>query len=829
MELLAPAGNLEAGVAAFHYGADAVYLGMRDFSARADADNFTLDDLGVLLGIAHQDSERPRKVYVAVNTLVEEAELPGLIALLAQLRDLAVDALIIQDLAVYDIVQEHFPEFELHASTQMAIHNLAGAKQAHEMGFKRVIAARELTLAELGEMTDIPNLELEVFVHGALCYAYSGLCLLSACLRGGSGNRGDCAYVCRNSFKVHDATGALIDQSAPMSMKDLALPELITALRQSGVASLKIEGRKKTPLYVAAVTNYYRKLIDGTFAPGEQACCERDIKTIFSRPWTTLYARNAHMAAVTDPHTVGPRGAEVGTVAAFCPGEPDRIRFVVKNQGIERHDGLQIEVPEREKPFGFGIDDLRVFSQRSNESGVAAFSAEPESTVEVALPPEHPPIPVGARISCSSSQAVKRSYDWPTPRPSLCRSRYPVYFELQISPRELVVISQPCAGPRELTDIRTNMILDEPLAPARQPEKIADTAQSCFAKLGDTTFTLADLRVSNPDGLFVPTSLLNEIRRRAAQDVQDALDNDLSELTDTVTEAVNNWQPPPATTGAAPAWAIKIDRVFFLNLFSDNDLARLDEVIFAIGRTPANDVPDALAELERQLGGRNRIRLALPAISRDNGSTNWVSLIASLFRSGWRRWELSNIGAWQLFSEAGASPRNLNLSADWPMHVCNHLAAKALLDLNLRRVTLSPEDRWDNWLALVKKLGPCVDVPVYQDTPLALSATCVMNSLKGFCPGKKNCDFTTLSLTSRRDEKLVAINDHCQSVIISERPLDLSGHLHELRRQGAGRFRADFLWRDYAPTAVLDIWRKLQLDEADSNAWTANLFRDTNA
>jgi len=509
MELLAPAGNLEAGVAAFHYGADAVYLGMRDFSARADADNFTLDDLGVLLGIAHQDSERPRKVYVAVNTLVEEAELPGLIALLAQLRDLEVDALIIQDLAVYDIVQEHFPEFELHASTQMAIHNLAGAKQAHEMGFKRVIAARELTLAELGEMTDIPNLELEVFVHGALCYAYSGLCLLSACLRGGSGNRGDCAYVCRNSFKIHDATGALIDQSAPMSMKDLALPELITALRQSGVASLKIEGRKKTPLYVAAVTNYYRKLIDGSFAPGEQACCERDIKTIFSRPWTTLYARNAHMAAVTDPHTVGPRGAEVGTVAAFCPGEPDRIRFVVKNQGIERHDGLQIEVPEREKPFGFGIDDLRIFSQRSNESGVAAFSAEPESTVEVALPPEHPPIPVGARISCSSSQAVKRSYDWPTPRPSLCRSRYPVYFELQISPRELVVISQPCAGPRELTDIRTNMILDEPLAPARQPEKIADTAQSCFAKLGDTTFTLADLRVSNPDGLFVPTSLLN--------------------------------------------------------------------------------------------------------------------------------------------------------------------------------------------------------------------------------------------------------------------------------------------------------------------------------
>ncbi|NMA45704.1 MAG: U32 family peptidase [Lentisphaerae bacterium] len=829
MELLAPAGNLEAGVGAFHYGADAVYLGMREFSARADADNFTLDELSVLLGIAHQDRVRPRRVYVAINTLVKEAELPGLIDLLAQLRDLAVDALIIQDLALYSIIQEHFPEFELHASTQMAIHNLAGARQAHEMGFRRVIAARELTLAELGEMCDIPNLELEVFVHGALCYAYSGLCLLSACLRGGSGNRGDCAYICRNSFKVQDANGALIDQCAPMSMKDLALPELIPSLRRCGVASLKIEGRKKTPLYIAAMTNYYRKLMDGTFAPDEQARCERDIKTIFSRPWTTLYTRNARSAAVTTPYSSGPSGVEVGTVAAVTPGTPDRLRFVLKNQGIERYDGLQIELPEREKPFGFGIEDLRVFSQRGHESGSAAFSAEPESTIEVALPAEHPPIPVGARISCSSSQAVKRSYDWPTPRPSLCRSRHPVYFELKIAPRELLVISQPCAGPRELSDIRSSMTLDEPLAPARQPEKVVATAESCFAKLGDTTFTLADLRVSNPQGLFVPTSLLNELRRRAAQDVQDALDKDLGELTSKVIAAIDAWQPPKATASATPAWAIKIDRVFYLNLFSDKELARLDEVIFAIGRTPVNEIPDALTELERLLGGRNRIRLALPAISRDNGSTNWAALIANLFRSGWRRWELSNLGAWQLFSEAGASPRNLNLTADWPMLVCNHLAAKTLLDMNVQRVTLSPEDRWDNWLALLKKLGVCVDVPVYQDTPLALSATCIMNSLKGFCPGKKHCDFTTLTLSSRRDERLVAINDHCQSVIISERPLDLSGHLHELRRHGAGRFRADFLWRDYAPTTVHDIWRKLQLDEADSSAWTANLFRDINA
>jgi putative protease len=829
MELLAPAGNLEAGIAAFHYGADAVYLGMRHFSARADADNFSLEDLGVLLGIAHQDEKRPRKVYVAVNTLIEEAELPELIAMLAELRDLEVDALIIQDLALYHIVQEHFPEFELHASTQLAIHNLAGAKQAHEMGFKRVIAARELTLAELEAMSDIPNLELEVFVHGALCYAYSGLCLLSACLRGGSGNRGQCAYICRNHYKIHDANGNLVDQGAPMSMKDLALPELIPALQRCGVASLKIEGRKKTPLYVAAVTNYYRKLLDGSFAAGEQARCERDIKIIFSRPWTALYARNARSATVTDPRNVGPRGAEVGTVAAFYPGDPARIRFVLKNQSIERHDGLQIEVPRQEKPFGFPVDELRVFSQRGNESGAAVFCAEAESSVEVTLPPEHPAIPVGAKISCSSSQAVKRSYSWPTPRPTLCRSRYPVYFELRIMPRQLEVISQPCAGPRELSDIRSSMTLEEPLGTARQPEKVAETARSCFAKLGDSSFSLAELRVHNPEGLFVPSSLLNEIRRQAARDVQKALDQDLKELVAKLQRAVGSWQPPSVASKAAPAWAIKIDRAFYLNLFNEQDLTGLDEVVFAIGRTPPEELPETLAELERLLGGRNRIRLALPAISRDNGEIAWQPLVSSLFRSGWRRWELSNLGAWQLFRDAGASPRNLNLSADWPLQVSNHLAARTLLGMNLQRLTLSPEDPWDNWLALLKKLGPYLELPVYQDTPLALSANCILSSSKGFCPGKKNCDFTTLALTSRRDEKLIAINDNCQSVIISERPFDLSGHLQELRRHGASRFRADFLWRDYAPTQVMAIWRKLHDDDSDAQAWTANLFRDTNS
>lgn len=856
MELLAPAGNLEAGIAAFHYGADAVYLGMHDFSARADADNFGLDDLAILMGIAHHNQEWRRKVYVTINTLVQEQELPALIALLAQLRDLEVDALIIQDLALLAIVKEHFPEFELHASTQMAIHNPAGARQAAEMGLKRVIAARELTITEIEQLTAATDAEIEVFVHGALCYSYSGLCLLSAALRGRSGNRGECAYLCRKSFLCQDHTGKTIGQAAPFSMKDLALRDQIPALRAAKVAALKIEGRKKTPLYVAAATNFYRNLMDRTFEDGEEVVSENDLKTIFSRPWTQFHLRSRRAAGVTDPYVAGHRGVDVGTVAAVRPGQPAWLRFVLKNHPLEKHDGLQVEIPGRERPYGFPVDDIRVFSQANASTWTQAFVAEPGATIEVPLPEDCPDLPLNAKICQTSSQAVKQRYEWPTPRPSLCRARYPVYFDLTIEPQCLTVLSQPCAGPRELSDVKTVMALEAPLAPANKPENVLEAAKTCFAKLGDTALTLADLRVSNPDQLFVPTSLLNEVRRRAAEDAQKALDDDLRGLTAAVMAKVSAWQPDTEAIDQTPSWSIKLDRAFYLNAFEPEDLEPLNEVVLALDRAEPNDVLAELAELERILGGRNRIRIALPVICRTSDDHDWTQLVATLFRNGWRRWMLTNLASAEILAEAGANPKNLNLTADWTLYACNRLAAKQLLELGVKRVTLSPEDRFDNWRQIIPVLGPVAEVPVYQDTPLAISAVCAMASLNGICSGKRACNFTSMTLNSRpwevqpsdssdddadddRNDRqdarfasggsdstgLIAINNNCQTVVINSQPLDLAGHLGELRQLGARHFRADFIWRDYAPIAVRDTWRRLRQDAPAPNAWTANFFR----
>ena len=213
-ELLAPAGDIEAAYSAFYFGADAVYLGLRRFSARAEAINFSPEDLDEITAFAHAHQ---KKVYVALNTLMQENELPELMTYLQICADCKVDALITQDIGVARIVKKAFPQLVLHASTQMAIHNLSGALALKKLGFERVVLARELSLAEIRDIQQKSGMEVEVFIHGALCYSYSGLCAFSSMTTARSANRGKCVYSCRDTFKMNGK------HYHPFSMKDLAL------------------------------------------------------------------------------------------------------------------------------------------------------------------------------------------------------------------------------------------------------------------------------------------------------------------------------------------------------------------------------------------------------------------------------------------------------------------------------------------------------------------------------------------------------------------------------------------------------------------------------
>lgn len=252
-ELLIPVGNTEAFHAAVEGGANAIYLGLKNFNARNRASNFGYNQLNALIKVATENNIR---VYITLNTVIKNSEIPELLEVIWSVLKLKATALIIQDWGVYYLLRKHFPNLPIHASTQMANHNSLGAEYSDLMGFERVILARELTFNEIKSIQEKTNIELEVFTHGALCYSFSGMCLFSSFLGGYGANRGHCTQPCRRNFKIDKKEDFIF------SLKDFQLIDHIEELSKLGISSLKVEGRMKSAEYVYRVAKAYRMVID---------------------------------------------------------------------------------------------------------------------------------------------------------------------------------------------------------------------------------------------------------------------------------------------------------------------------------------------------------------------------------------------------------------------------------------------------------------------------------------------------------------------------------------------------------------------------------------
>ena len=300
-EVLAPAGGREQLIAAVRAGADAVYLGLKEYSARAGAENFTPEELCDAVAYCHARNVR---VHVAINTLISDGELSGIAKQIEHIARSGADAVIVQDLAVADLVRRMCPELAMHASTQMTIYNTNGAERAAQLGFSRAVLARELELSEIRAIAGASPLETEVFVHGALCMCISGACYLSSVIGGRSGNRGRCAQPCRLNFRLGAKEYAL-------SLKDMTAVKYVEGLKQAGVSSFKIEGRMKRPEYVACAVKAVRDAVDGR---------EPDMKTlqnVFSRSgFTDGYLtgrRNSSMFGIRTEEDIKKSAAALGT------------------------------------------------------------------------------------------------------------------------------------------------------------------------------------------------------------------------------------------------------------------------------------------------------------------------------------------------------------------------------------------------------------------------------------------------------------------------------------------------------------------------------------
>ena len=283
VELLAPAGSSEAFYGAMNAGADAVYLAGTQYGARAYADNFTEEELVKCLRYAHLFH---KKVYLTVNTLMKEQEVEALPAFLKPFVEEGLDGVIVQDLGVFQLLSETFPSLPLHASTQLSITGAYGANFLKKLGVVRIVPARELSLEEIKALKQKTNLEIECFIHGAICYCYSGNCLFSSILGGRSGNRGRCAQPCRLPYQILDGDRRG-KECYPLSLKDMCAIELLPELIEAGIDSFKIEGRMKKPEYAAGVTAIYRKYIDLYYEGKWQAPSREDLEKL-----SKLYVRS---------------------------------------------------------------------------------------------------------------------------------------------------------------------------------------------------------------------------------------------------------------------------------------------------------------------------------------------------------------------------------------------------------------------------------------------------------------------------------------------------------------------------------------------------------
>lgn len=762
-ELLAPAGSFDAALAAFTYGADAIYLGLSRFSARADATNFDDEALRKIVAYAH-GLERPRKVYVTLNTLLETRERADLLPSLALLREVGVDAVIVQDLGLAAIIHQHFPEIQLHASTQLACTSTAGARALVELGFTRIVTARELTLEEAATIGQKANVEIEVFVHGALCYSISGLCLFSSLTTGRSGNRGRCAYCCRQAFR--DGEGKA---SHPFSMRDLAMINEMKTLLKYPLASLKIEGRMKNPLYVAAVTDLYRTALDGKLTPELLIEKSDNLRTIFSRPWTPLYARTTATPPekIIDSLCIGHRGTPIGKVQTILR-DTDGTRWLgfTTSRALEKHDGLQIDPPAGGRPIGFAVDRMRIFKTYKNLLTIPAGKR-----IEVALPHDVSDLPKGATIYCSASQAVRRAFPVKQPRATALRQLQPAALSLRLHPQTItlegcgVSVSQPAT-----------------LEPAKHPERTFDAAKKALTRLGEEGFYLQSLRVDDPQGLFLPVSMLHALRRTWAE--QARLQQADAHLTRQVSE--EDLLPANTTNSAKtlPHYTVKLHVHAPLSFIGD-DLP--EEIIVTLDATSSwDDVKRWWESFPRQL-----LRFALPPALRDEDLASIADVIGRLSDKGIHKFECADLTGWQLLQDLQPYCEAYDISADWSWYAINPEGVHRQAAMGISFAVTGPEANLPNLISL--PIAPKKVVLLTQYAPLFIA----------YNPPLAQHD----TLIDRNGNTLCLTHIGRLWSTYDLRPWSIASYQRQLLEAGFDTYRIDVSWTGAKPP--LSHWRPL--------------------
>lgn len=488
-ELLAPVGNKESLIAAIEAGCDAVYLGGTLFGARKFANNFNQEEMKDAILYAHQYGV---KVYVTVNTLIYENEVDEFLEYIEFLHKANVDAVIMQDIGMMDLVRKTFPNLSIHASTQMHIHNLEGTKLISELGLERVVLARETSIEEIKRIKENTNIELEIFIHGALCMSYSGQCLMSSLIGGRSGNRGTCTQCCRLPYDFISDNKKINKDSYLLSTKDLNSIYNLNKLLELNIDSLKIEGRMKSPEYVYQVVSIYRKAIDAYYN-NETINLEEELKklqVIFNRKFTKGFLFNEENNNFINPYRPNHMGIEIGKVIEYKNG----FATIELNDTLNRLDGIRIV---GKKDIGFTV--LKMYKNKKEvESSNGIISIKIEDKVEkgdIVLKTKDVKLieEINKKIKEKNRKVNIKGY-------LIAKVNEPLKLVVNYKNKEITILGDLVESSKT------------------SPTKEEDIFYS-LNKLGNTSFKFEELKIDKDNNIFIRVYSLNELRRKMVEDL----------------------------------------------------------------------------------------------------------------------------------------------------------------------------------------------------------------------------------------------------------------------------------------------------------------------
>lgn len=756
VEILAPAGSYESFRAAIAAGADAVYAGGPRFGARAYAENFTEELLLKAIDYAHLHG---RKFYLTVNTLLKDSEIDTLYKYLEPLYFGGLDAVIVQDLGVFDYVRTHFPKMDIHASTQMTVTAPSGAKFLQEQGAVRVVPARELSLKEIRDMKEETGMEIECFVHGALCYCYSGQCLLSSLIGGRSGNRGQCAQPCRLPYVING------DKRHWLSPKDICTLELIPELIDAGIDSFKIEGRMKRPEYVAGVTAMYRKYVDLYLEKGRDAFSVREedkelLMDLYNRGGFNNGYYKQHngrnMMSLKRPNHAGVPAVSVMT---------QKGREVTGKALTVLHKGDVLEFRGKQENYTFGS---------SYEQGAVVHFLAPKGQ---------------KLISGSTLYRTKNEF--------LLRNLEDTYLSGKIKEKiqGILVLSvgKPAKLALRMNDISVEVYSDENVEQAEKRPLDEVHILKQLKKTGNTEFEFEQLEIRMEGDVFLGMQQINELRRRGTEALETAVCENKHRV-----RAIDS-VPKSAAKEAVTVTFARRERAELMVLAETKEQLSVAAEFSEVRRIYVDsamedellDCPGALEICRRIRKAGNEVFLVLPHIFREDTEQLFLKRYRMILAQEFDGVLVRNLESLQFLKKCKF---DRTVILDHNLYVFNHCTKDFWKQYGADGFTVPLELNRSEIAKLGVEEGELI---IYGYLPVMISAQCVTNTAFG-CKKREG----TVVLTDRLNNPFTVRNRcrECYNVIYNSSPLYLLDQGRELQELGCHAVRLQFSTEDAAET-----------------------------